>query len=90
VHFARADRGTALFSSAMNSNSINLVGGLVIPALFVGTGAAMRAFADFGWLAVLTLLAVLAPLRQSSLNRIAGALIIGVYVIFVLRLVIGA
>ncbi len=90
LHFARADRGTALFSSAMNSNSINLVGGLIIPALFVGTGAATRSLSDFGWLAVLTLLAVLAPLRRGRLNRMAGALIIGVYVIFVLHLVIGA
>ncbi len=89
LHFARADRGTALFSSAMNSNSINLVGGLVIPALFVGTGVAMSSFADFGWLAVLTLLAVLTPLRRSSLNRVGGAVIIGVYVIFVLHVVIG-
>jgi Ca2+/Na+ antiporter len=48
----------------------------------------MRSLADFGWLAILTLLAVLTPLRRSRLNRMAAALIIGVYVIFVLHLVI--
>ena len=29
------DRGDALVSEALHSNSINMVGGLVIPALFV-------------------------------------------------------
>jgi len=90
LHFARTDRGTALFSSAMNSNSINLVGGLVIPALFVGTGAAAHSLADFAWLGVLTILAVALPLPGSRMNRAAGGLIIGVYLIFVVRLVIGS
>jgi len=90
LHFARTDRGTALFSSAMNSNSINLVGGLVIPALFVGTGVAARSLGDFAWLGVLTLLSVALPLPGSRMNRAAGGLIIGVYVIFVVRLVIGS
>jgi Ca2+/Na+ antiporter len=88
LHFARTDRGTALFSSAMNSNSINLVGGLVVPALFVGAGAAAGSLADFRWLAALTLLAVVAPLPSGRLNRFAGGLIIAIYLVFVLRRVI--
>jgi cation:H+ antiporter len=90
LHFARTDRGTALFSSAMNSNSINLVGGLLIPALFVGTGAAAGSLAEFAWLGVLSLLSAVLPLPGSRMNRAAGGLIIGVYVIFVARLVIGS
>jgi cation:H+ antiporter len=88
LHFARANRGTALFSSAMNSNSINLVGGLVIPALFVGTVAARGSLGDFGWLAALTLVSVLAPLQRGRLNRMTGALIIAIYAIFVVHVVI--
>ena len=89
LHFARTDRGTALFSSAMNSNSINLVGGLVIPALFVGTGAARGSLGDFKWLAALTLVSVLAPLPRGRLNRVMGAVIIAIYAIFVAHVVIG-
>lgn len=89
LHFARADRGTALFSSAMNSNTINLVGGLVVPAVFIGTAAAKGSLAYFAWLAGLTLLAVLAPLPGSRLSRFAGLLIIGVYGVFVLFRVLG-
>jgi Ca2+/Na+ antiporter len=73
----------------MNSNSINLVGGLVIPALFVGVGAAAGSLADFRWLAALTLIAVIAPLRGGRLHPVAGALIIAIYAIFVVYRVIG-
>lgn len=90
LHFARADRGTALFSSAMNSNTINLVGGLVVPAVFIGAAAARGSLPYFGWLAGLTLLALLAPLAWSRLPRLAGLLIIAIYLVFVLFRVLGA
>lgn len=89
LHFARANRGTALFSSAMNSNSINLVGGLMIPALFFGLGAAHGALPYFTWLIVLTLLAVLAPLRRGRLSPVAGGLIIAIYLVFAALRVVG-
>jgi cation:H+ antiporter len=89
LHFARTDRGTALFSSAMNSNTINLVGGLVVPALFIGTAVARGSLAYFTWLAGLTLLAVLAPLPRARLSRFAGALIIAIYLVFVLMQLLG-
>jgi cation:H+ antiporter len=83
LHFARTDRGTALFSAAMNSNSINLVGGLIVPALFVGIGIAQGSLGYFGWLLALTLLAALAPLERSRLSRTTGMAIIAVYLVFV-------
>ena len=89
LHFARSNRGTALFSSAMNSNTINLVGGLIIPALFIGLGAARGSLAYFTWLIDLTLLAVLAPLPRRRLSRVAGALIIAIYLVFVVLRVLG-
>lgn len=83
LHFARTNRGTALFSAAMNSNTINLLGGLMVPALFIGVGIARGSLAYFGWLLDLTLLAVLAPLPGRRLSRVAGAFIIAIYLIFV-------
>ena len=87
LHFARHARGTALFSSAMNSNSINLVGGLIVPAVIAGTSAASGALTSFEWLGLLTVLAILLPLPASRLSRVAGGLIIGVYITFVVQLV---
>ncbi len=89
LHFARRDRGTALFSAAMNSNTINLVGGLIVPALFVGLGATRGSMPYFLWLIMLTLLTVLAPLRRGSLSRGAGAVIIAIYVFFAVLRVLG-
>ena len=89
LHFARTDRGTALFSSAMNSNSINLVGGLIVPAVFIGTAAARGSLVYFAWLIDLTLLAVLAPLPRRRLTPIAGGVIIGIYLVFVVLRVLG-
>lgn len=89
AHFARTNRGTALFSSAMNSNTINLVGGLLVPAIFFGTGATRGSLGNFTWLVVLTLLAVLAPLRQARMSRTAGVLIIAIYLVFAGLRVIG-
>jgi cation:H+ antiporter len=82
LHFARNDRGTALFSAAMNSNTINLLGGLIVPALFIGVGMARGSLGYFGWLLDLTLLAVLAPFPRRRLSRVAGAAIIAVYLVF--------
>jgi cation:H+ antiporter len=89
LHFARSERGTALFSSAMNSNSINLVGGLMIPALFVGSSVAAGSLADFAWLGFLTVLSVALPFQQNRISRPAGGVIIAVYMIFVVRTVTG-
>jgi Ca2+/Na+ antiporter len=89
LHFARTDRGTALFSSAMNSNTINLVGGLMIPTLFVGLASTKGSLPYFTWLTELTLLAVLAPLARSRLSRTAGAVIIAIYLVFVVLRVFG-
>lgn len=82
LHFARANRGTALFSAAMNSNSINLLGGLMIPALFFGLGASHGSLLYFTWLIILTLLAVLAPLARGRLSPAAGGVIIAIYLVF--------
>jgi Ca2+/Na+ antiporter len=73
----------------MNSNTINLVGGLIVPALWVGRGSAQGAMPYFIWLIDLTLLAVLAPLARGRLSRVAGAVIIAIYVIFVVLRVLG-
>jgi cation:H+ antiporter len=69
-----AGRGDALVSEALHSNSINMAGGLVIPALFVTiTGGSAAGLALVFGLTVLTL----APLaRTGRLGRTGGAAII--------------
>jgi len=82
LHFARHDRGTALFSAAMNSNSINVLGGLILPALFIGPAVARSAVGPFEVLLALTLLAIVGPVPRGRLGRLAGASIIAPYLLF--------
>jgi cation:H+ antiporter len=72
-----AGRGDALVSETLHSNSINMVGGLVIPALFVTiTGVSAGGLALLFGLTALTL----APLaRHGSLGRRGGAAIVIAY-----------
>jgi cation:H+ antiporter len=83
LHFARAGRGTALMSAATNSNSLNLLGGLMIPALIVGGAAARTGTLDLTWLLALTCLAVGMPLLRRRISRWGGLLIVAAYLAFV-------
>ncbi len=80
-------RGDALVSETLHSNSINMVGGLVIPALFVTiTGVSAGGLALLFGLTALTL----APLaRNGSLGRRGGAAIVIAYAAAAVVLVSG-
>jgi cation:H+ antiporter len=84
LHFARSERGSALVSAAMNSNSINLLGGLLAPALLFGLRAGDTAYISMAWLLGLTFLVVGLALRREGLSRGAGAVVIAAYGAFVL------
>ncbi|MGN6431249.1 MAG: sodium:calcium antiporter [Gaiellaceae bacterium] len=75
-------RGSALLSETLNSNTINLVAGIAIPALVLslGTFSGLVAF-DLTWLIATTLL-VLALLVR-GVGRAAGGLVVGLYLVFV-------
>ena len=83
LHFARSGRGTALMSAAANSNGINLVGGLLLPAVVVGAGALRGGLLDLAWLLALTVLATGIPLLRRGIGRPGGLLIVAAYLAFV-------
>ena len=78
-----AGRGGALVSETLNSNTINLVAGVTVPALFVTvvslTGEVKF---DLAWLFAMTVVALLALSRPRGLGRAEGALLIGLFVVF--------
>src|SRR5204862_260171 len=49
VRLALHRRGSAVFSETLNSNSINVVAGISVPALFVPFGAACGTVGFTGW-----------------------------------------
>lgn len=88
VYFAAKDRGAAAFSTALNSNSLNVVAGLLLPATVIGlnvpsTKTILIASAYLG----LTALTLGLAYAQRGLRRSSGWLIILCYTIFVSALV---
>jgi cation:H+ antiporter len=85
VYLARAGKGPATLSVAMNSNTINVVGGLALPAVFAGVVVAHlgggTVFAGASYLTMTALVIGLAY-RGGGLGRGAGSLLIGAYAVF--------
>ena len=82
VRLGLARRGSALVSETLNSNTINLVGGLAVPALFVSVVAGGLARADAVWLLGATVLAVVLLAPRSGVHRAGGALLVASWVGF--------
>ena len=84
VRLALHGRGAAVASEALNSNSLNLLGGLALPALAVTLGAAsgVETFSIW-WLVGMTIFAVALTYARRGLRRLDGAAIVLLYFVFV-------
>jgi cation:H+ antiporter len=84
VRLGRAGRGAALVSETLNSNTINLAGGVMVPALFVTvTSASTSGHFDLAWLLGMTCLCLLCLARPRGAGRAAGGLLVLLYAGFV-------
>jgi cation:H+ antiporter len=84
VRLGLQGRGSALTSETMNSNSINLVAGVAIPALFVTThGATGLVVFDFAWLIVMTVGTLALLSRRDGMTRAGGWALVALYGVFV-------
>jgi hypothetical protein len=71
-------------SAAVNSNTINLVVVLALPALLFGMkGAASDVFIELGWLLGMTVIGLLLLLPSKGMTRAEGAGMIVLYLLFV-------
>jgi cation:H+ antiporter len=87
LHLANKGRGAAAFSTALNSNNLNVVAGLLIPGAIVGLASPSFSgtFTSATFLVLTALVLVLAFARH-GLSRRDGWTIIALYLIFVLVL----
>jgi cation:H+ antiporter len=85
VRLGLSRRGTALVSEALNSNTINLLAGVMLPALVVGV-AGLSTGGRFGlaWLTLMTLAALLPLGRARGMGRAGGAGLVALYLAFVI------
>ena len=84
VRFGLKKRGSALMSETLNSNSINLVAGIALPATLgiIGTFSGLNIF-GLAWLLGMTAVAVVLFGRHGGGGRVAGSFLIALYVVFV-------
>jgi cation:H+ antiporter len=83
VRFGLQDRGSALMSETLNSNSINLVAGIAVPAALgaIGSLSGLDTF-DVAWLVLMTVTALVLFGRRGGAGTPAGVLMIGLYAVF--------
>ena len=89
IYLARRGRGAAALSTALNSNSLNVTAGLLIPAAIIGlvkpSGSGLLVA---GWYVGLTSLTLVLAYGGHGLRRASGGLIIAAYALFVTLLLI--
>jgi len=86
---ARHGRGRAVVSEALNSNTINVIVGIAVPALFVGVrGNGATSHTEIWWLLATTAIAIALGSRRGGLTRVDGYVVLAVYAAFVAVLVL--
>jgi cation:H+ antiporter len=83
IRFGLQQRGSALMSEALNSNSINVVAGVALPVALgsLSSFSHLDVF-DLAWLLGMTAVAVLLFGRREGAGRSAGMLLIVLYAVF--------
>lgn len=88
IRLALSGNGTAVVSLAFNSNTLNLLAGISLPAVVIGgLASAPGTLADITWLTALTVVAIGLGYLGRGLHRRSGLVVIVGYLIFVVATV---
>lgn len=91
IYLALRGRGAASLSTALNSNVLNVVAGLLLPGAILGLGApSTPATLIATAYATLTALALIAAYARRGLDRLVGAVLIATYLGFTIALIVSA
>ena len=90
VFLARRGQVAATLSEALNSNTLNVLAGLLIPAVIVHRADLGDALRTALWYGALTLGTVAIALAGRGVSRRSGLLIIYAYGVFVVTVVVTA
>jgi len=83
VYLASRGRGAATLSTALNSNTLNVVAGLLLPGVMIGLGRPSgQALLVTVWYVGLTAVVLAFAYRDHGLRRSVGSLVIAAYVVF--------
>lgn len=91
VYLAARGRGAATLSTALNSNTLNIALGLLLPATVIGLGQPTgQAMLMAAWYIGLTAVTLAFAYRDRGILRVTGILIIAAYVVFTASVLIPA
>lgn len=83
VYLAVRGRGAATLSTALNSNTINVAAGLLVPAALIGLGRPSgQTILAAAWYAGLTVAVLGVAYRDRGIWRMTGILVIAAYFVF--------
>jgi cation:H+ antiporter len=89
VQLGREGRGAAVISESLNSNTLNILAGVCLPALLIGFAPpSPRILFAAVWLVCMKLVALGAASHHRGLHRVGGAVLVGLYLIFALVIVL--
>lgn len=84
IKLARDGRGTAVMSEALNSNTLNILFGICLPATLFGVGSlAGQTLFSVWWLLGITAINLALLYGTKGFTRMGGALSVGLYVVFI-------
>jgi len=90
LRLARDGWGAAVVSETLNSNSLNVLAGVCIPALLFGLGdISTEVRLTLVWLLGMTVVALGVASRRSGLHRAGGVALVALYVLFVRVVIVG-
>ena len=77
-------RGAAVVTESFNSNTLNIVAGVCLPAVFLGLGKTTpHTIFALWWLAGMTIVAIGLTAWRDGLRRIGGTVLMVLYAAFV-------
>jgi cation:H+ antiporter len=83
VYLAARGRGAATLSTTLNSNTINVAIGLLVPAALIGLGRPSgQTILAAAWYIALTAAVLGLAYRDRGIGRVTGILVIGAYLVF--------
>jgi cation:H+ antiporter len=88
IKLALDGRGTAVMSEALNSNTLNILFGICVPAAILSFAplSGQNIFSVW-WLAGTTIAALALLYFNKGLTRLCGAIIVGLYLVFVVLMI---
>lgn len=89
IRLAQRGRGPAVAAECYNSNTLNLIFGIVLPALLVGLGhPSSRTFFSLTYLAGMTVVATALLCWRGGLRRAGGTTLVVLYLLFAAMIVL--